>query len=297
MKRKIIMLTGWLLLTLNCGNNNDLNTDDVRATAQIRVHVNDFSFSQENFPDAYTRADADPISYNNVKAIDLAIFSGETTVYEATQLRADAKTYTTFGEFECKLPSGSYTIVAIARNLSDGDVFSITSPTQAAYTSERARETFCYTQNVTVVDNTPIDINPAMKRVMAQFQIVSKDALPSNVATIRTTYAAGSKSFNPTTGLAIDDNGFVVTNSAKATKSGGIDVYSILFLASDEETIDVTIDVLDADKNVLMTKSVPNIHFKRNRITKATGNLFTPGSSTLTFTLDTSWLSEEIVEF
>ena len=291
------MLAGLGLLLLSCGNHNDVNSDDFESMAQVRVHVSDFSFSQENFPDAHTRAETDPISYNNVKAIDVAIFDGDTKVYAATQLKADATTYSTFGEFECQLPSGTYTMVAVARNLSTGDEFSITSPTLAAYTSERARETFCYTQNITVVDNTPVDINPAMKRVMAKFQLITKDVVPSNVATIRTTYAAGSKSFNPTTGLAIDDNGFFVTNSSKPTNTGMLDVYSILFLASDEETIDVTIEALDADQKVLLTKTLSNVHFRRNQVTKATGNLFTPGTSTLAFTLDTAWLSEEVVEF
>lgn len=291
------MLAGLGLLLLSCGNHNDVNSDDLESMAQVRVHVSDFSFSQENFPDGNTRAGTDPISYNNVKAIDVAIFDGDTKVYAATQLKADATTYTTFGEFECQLPSGTYTMVAVARNLSTGDEFSITSPTLAAYTSERARETFCYTQNITVVDNTPVDINPAMKRVMAKFQLITKDVVPSNVATIRTTYAAGSKSFNPTTGLAIDDNGFSVTNSSKPTNTGTLDVYSILFLASDEETIDVTIEALDADQKVLLTKTLSNVHFRRNQVTKATGNLFTPGTSTLAFTLDTAWLSEEVVEF
>ena len=291
------MLAGLSLLLLSCGNHNDVNSDDLESMAQVRVHVSDFSFSQENFPDGNTRAGTDPISYNNVKAIDVAIFDGDTKVYAATQLKADATTYSTFGEFECQLPSGTYTMVAVARNLSTGDEFSITSPTLAAYTSERARETFCYTQNITVVDNTPVDINPAMKRVMAKFQLITKDVVPSNVATIRTTYAAGSKSFNPTTGLAIDDNGFFVTNSSKPTNTGMLDVYSILFLASDEETIDVTIEALDADQKVLLTKTLSNVHFRRNQVTKATGNLFTPGTSTLAFTLDTAWLSEEVVEF
>ena len=297
MKNKKIMLAGLSLLLLSCGNHNDVNSDDLESMAQVRVHVSDFSFSQENFPDGNTRAGTDPISYNNVKAIDVAIFDGDTKVYAATQLKADATTYTTFGEFECQLPSGTYTMVAVARNLSTGDEFSITSPTLAAYTSERARETFCCTQNITIVGNSPVDIKPAMQRVMAQFRLVTTDALPSNVATIRTTYAAGSKSFNPTTGLAIDDSGFVVTNSAKATSAGKLDVYSILFLASDEETIDVTIEALDADQKVLLTKTLSNVHFRRNQVTKATGNLFTPGTSTLAFTLDTAWLSEEVVEF
>jgi hypothetical protein len=297
MKIKLMMLAGCILLVLGCSKNNDVNNNDVETMAQVRVHVSDFSFSQEDFPGAKTRGNTTPISNDNVKAIDIAIFSGNEKVYAATQLKADVSTYTTFGEFECQLANGNYTMVAIARNISAGDEFSITSPVQAAYTTERARETFCCTQDITVVGNTPVDIKPAMKRVMACFQLVTTDEVPSNVATIRTTYAAGSKCFNPTTGLATDDNGFAVTNSAKPSKTGVLDVFSILFLATNEETMDVTIEALDTDKNVLLTKTLSNVHFKRNQITKATGKLFAPGVSTLSFTLDADWLPEEVVEF
>jgi hypothetical protein len=265
----------------------------------VRVHVSDFSFSNENFPDAQTRAGDDPNKYTAVKAIDIAIFAaGNKQVYAATQIKDDATTYTTFGEFECSLPVGIYTMVAVARNMSDGDKFTITSPTQAAYTSERARETFCCTQSITVTGTTPVDISPVMNRVMAQFQLLSTDQAPKAAATIRTTYGAGSKSFNPTTGLATDDKGFSVTNSVVPDEDDGtIAVFSIVFLANNEETMPVTIEALDADKSVLISKTLPKVHFKRNQITKATGAVFTPGTSNFSFLLNTDWLPDENITF
>ena len=297
MKIQSIMLAGLLLLAQSCGHNAEVENNPGEAKAQVRVHVSDFAFTSEPFPDAQTRADVDPNSYSAVKAIDIAIFAADKQVYAATQIKDDATTYTTFGEFECSLPMGTYTMVAVARNKGEGDEFTITSPTQAAYTSERARETFCCAQNITVSSTEPVDINPVMNRVMARFQLVSTDLMPSSAATIRTIYGAGSKSFDPTTGLATDDDGFTVTNTAHANTAGVLDVFSIVFLAANEATMPVTVEVLDANQSVLISKTLPAVHFKRNQITKATGAMFTPGSSSFTFLLDTDWLPQENITF
>jgi len=295
MRIQSIVLAGLLLLLVSCGKEVD---NQMERSIPVRVHVSDFSFSNEDFPAAATRAESSPVSYESIRAIDVAIFSGNTRVYAATQLKDDASTYTTFGEFECRLPIGTYTMVAVARNRSTGDEFTITSPTQAAYTTERARETFCNTQTIQVDGTTPVDVSPVMNRVMAMFWLTSTDAVPADVSRIRTTYTAGSKSFNPTTGLATDDDGFVVTNSSKPDKSGGVlDIFSIVFLAADQETMDLTIDVLDANNTVLLTKHLKDVHFRRNQITKATGAVFTPGPTTLTFTLNTTWLPDEPYNF
>lgn len=294
MRIQSIVLAGLLLLLVSCGKEVD---NQMERSIPVRVHVSDFSFSNEDFPAAATRAESSPVSYESIRAIDVAIFSGNTRVYAATQLKSDASTYTTFGEFECRLPIGTYTMVAVARNRSDGDEFTITSPTQAAYTTERARETFCNTQTIQVDGTTPVDVSPVMNRVMAMFWLTSTDAVPADVSRIRTTYTAGSKSFNPTTGLATDDDGFVVTNSAKPDKNGVLDIFSIVFLAADQETMDLTIDVLDANNVVLLTKHLKDVHFRRNQITKATGAVFTPGPTTLTFTLNTTWLPDEHYNF
>ena len=186
MRIKSIMLAGIILLAQSCSQKaaEENNQDEVKTP--VRVHVSDFSFSNENFPDAQTRAGDDPNNYTAVKAIDIAIFAaGNKQVYAATQIKDDATTYTTFGEFECSLPIGTYTMVVVARSRSKGDEFTITSPTQAAYTSERARETFCCTQSITVTGTAPVDISPVMNRVMAQFQLLSTDQAPSAATTLR----------------------------------------------------------------------------------------------------------------
>jgi len=296
MKPFIALLAGLSLLLVSC-NNHSQTEDDTETLVPVRVHVSDFSFTSESFPGASTRTVESAVSYSAIKAIDLAIYSGNTCVHKATQYRTNTSTYTTFGEFECTLPAGNYTMVTIARNMSEGDAFTITSPTQAAYTSERARETFCHVQPVQVEHASGVDITPTLNRIMAQFRLTSTDALPVGVSYIRTTYSAGSKRFNPTTGLATDNHGFSVTNTAKAQNAGNLDVYSILFLPTDEATLNVTIEACNINDIVLFSKTLQQVQFKRNRVTHATGRVFTVGASTFALSLNTDWLPEKNITF
>ena len=295
--KKYVFLAVIALLAASCSKEtvNEV-TNPEQPTAPVTVRVSNLSISQEDLPDGSTRAAQTIESYDNVGAIDLAFYAGETEVFKTTQLRSNPSTYTTFGEFSCNLPIGSYTMVVVGRGRSDGDVFVLTSPTAASYTSERARETFCATQSVTVTA-AGADVSVTMNRIIALLNIRSTDAASEGMATIRTTYAAGGKSFNPTTGLATSNAGFVVTNSRHVV-DGKLNVGNYVFLDTDddeEERIDITIEVLDADDNVLLTRVVPNVPLKRNRKTILSGDIFTASASTTAFQVETSWLEDNTV--
>lgn len=263
------------------------------GTSRVRVNVNDFTITEGMFP---TRGEEPVDDYAGVKAIDLAFYEGTTEVYKHTQMRDDGSTYTTFGSFECDLPIGNYTMVVIGRGYSVGDVFELNSPTSAGYTSERARETFCATQSVTVTSSTPLDLTITLSRIIAKLHIVSTDERTASVTKIRTTYGAGGKSFNPTTGLATVNSGFAVTNTPSSAVTT-LDVGNYAFLATDEQTMDITIEALDAGENVLFTKVVSNVPLRRNRVTTLTGQVFTAGTSSATFQVDSDWLEGNEVPF
>lgn len=295
MKRYFMMVVAMLLVATSCIDESEETIVDNQAeTVPVRVHVSDFTISQDAF---YGAKSAENLNdYTNVGAIDLAFYEGTTEVYKTTQLRSDPTTYTTFGSFECDLPIGNYTMVVIGRGYSVGDVFELNSPTSAGYTTERARETFCATQSVTVTSSTPLDLTITLSRIIAKLHIVSTDERTASVTKIRTTYGAGGKSFNPTTGLATVNSGFAVTNTPSSAVTT-LDVGNYAFLATDEQTMDITIEALDASDNVLFTKVVPNVPLKRNRITTLTGQVFTAGTSSGSFQVETDWLEGNTVEF
>jgi hypothetical protein len=301
MKKHLMMAAAMLLAATGCTNECvETEVANQKATAPVTVRVNDFSITTEEMPSGggMTRSAVNPASYDGVGAIDLAFYSGGTEIFKTTQIKSDGTTYSTFGEFSCNLPVGSYTMVVIGRGYFDGDVFTLTSPTAAGYTSERARETFVKTQAVNITSADPVNLSATLNRIVAKLEIISTDTRIDGVGKIRTTYSAGGKSFNPTTGLATSNTGFNLTNTPSAAVGATIDVGSFVFLTTDEQKMNITIDVLDANEDVMFTKYVANVPLKRNRQTVLSGPLFTSTAITSSaFQVETDWLPNNTVNF
>ena len=265
--------------------------------APVSVHINGFSLSQEDCP----ATKSDPVALadcNEVNAITLAFYTSDgTEQYKATQLKSDNTTYTTFGDFSLSLPIDNYTLVAIAYTTKDGSPFILTSPTEAAYTGAHAYETFVCTRGLNITSTSAVDIGATLNRVVSFLKVVSTDGKTANVSNVRMTLSAGGKSFNPTTGLALSNTGFVNTVGNSAEIGAHSISSTAFFLASDEQTMDVTIETLDAQGNTVCTQTVNDVPFKRNRITKLSGPLYTNTAIAGSFRLNTEWLTETIVSF
>ena len=290
MRKSLILLVAAICMSLAaCNKDNDT---DSTSTAKVHVSVNDFSISQEDFPG--TKTGQDVADYNGVKVMVLAFYKADgTEQYKTTQLRSDSTTFTTFGEFDLSLPMGSYTMVVIGHGLNTGEpAITLTSPTAATFGTNPARETFVTTQAVNISSTNALDISATLNRVVSKLQVASSDTRTAPAQSVRMTFAAGGKSFNPTTGLATDNTGFsnaVITSTAVGVASLS---NSYLFLATDEQTMDVTIETLDEDGNVVFSKTVQNVPFKRNRVTKLTGAMYTNSGVSGGFLVETDWLDQ-----
>lgn len=270
--------------------------DKITYLVPVKVQVNDFTITQEDFP---TKDARDVADYEGVKAITLAFYNGTTEVYKTTQMRSDNTTYTTFGEFDCTLPMGSYTMVVLGYGMGQNneDTLTLTSPTQAEYTAGRVRETFAATQTVNINSTEAVDISATLNRIVAKVNITSTDNRPASVVALRATFSAGGMAFNPTTGLATAYSGFSNTVVLQNAPGGTSGIVSYLFLATDEQTVDVTFETLDANDNVLYTKTITNVPLKRNRVTTLKGVMFTNDSSSCTFQVDIDWIEGNTINF
>ena len=287
------------MMAASCGNESDeLSNEQTVEQSQlvpVRVHVEGFSLSQEEFSGAQTRAAEDVAGYSGINAMTLAFYNAAgTEVVKTTQLKAVS---TTFGEFECSLPMGSYTMVAVAYFNSDASPLALTSPTAAAFTGTRAYETFASTQAVNITNTSAVDISATLDRIVSKLQVVSTDGKTADVSNVRMTFTAGGKDFNPTTGFAITNTGFVNMVGNSASVGSTSTSLSFLFLATDEQNINVTIETLDADGNTLLSKTVNNVPFQRNRVTKLTGAMYTNEALSGTFQVETAWLDEYSANF
>ena len=298
MSKTLLPLVAMSGLILAACNDRVHQIDREPLTAQVSVHVSNFSVTMEDFPS--TRAMQDVSEYTSAKQIILAFHAPDgTLVNQMVQTRSDQSTYTTFGDFSCTLPLGTYTVTAIALGMgfTTNDIFTLTSPTQAGFETDRARDTFLASGTISLSSADGYELELELDRITSQLGIVSTDGRPSNIVKIRTTYAAGSKSFNPTTGLAYDNNGFSLTNTPTSATDSPINVLSFLFLNTDEQNINITIETLDSQDNVVSTHVVENVPFKRNRKTILKGPLFSGPVSTSSFQLETAWLDEVTVNF
>ncbi|MBO4672929.1 MAG: FimB/Mfa2 family fimbrial subunit [Bacteroidaceae bacterium] len=286
-----IILCVILLATASCSNENETLVDN-NALAPVRVHVSGFNVSQEDFPE--TRAAQNVANYSGINAVMLAFYEADgTEAYKRTQAKTDAD----FGEFSLSLPMGTYTMVALAYYYSDNSPLSLTSPTVASFTGSRAFETFAATQEVTISNTNAVDISATLSRIIAQLKVVSTDGKTADVTNVRMTLSAGGKDFNPSTGFATVNTGIanMVGNSADVGANSTSSTF--LFLITDEQNINVTIETLDADGAVLFSKTVSNVPFQRNRVTKLSGAMYTNTAVAGSFQVSTEWISEHTMDF
>jgi len=291
-----ILIAGMILLAASCSNDECGNfVENNGGYTPVTVSVSGFSVEQGDFPGTggMTRATAVG-DYTGVKFLTLAFYaSNGTEVYKHTQEKGNLEQGETFGEFSTPLPIGSYTMVVLGYVLYDDDALTLTSPTQAEWTVNAPRETFAATQEVNVTNTTALNLSATLDRIVAQLKVISTDKRTANVEKVRMTFAAGGKQFSPTTGLATVNTGSVSTVSAGVAvgeRSGSI---GYVFLATDEQTMDVTIETLDAQGNTIFSKTVENVPFQRNRKTKLTGAIYSASAAAGSFQVNTDWLNEE----
>ena len=297
---KTITMAIIALFAASCSNEyyvnvvSDEKADDVLVP--VTVHLDGFSVSMEDY---VTRTDPQNVAdYTGVNAVTLAFYKTDgTEAYKHVQLKSDNTTFTTFGEFSLSLPMGSYTMVAVAYYNSEASPLVLTSPTAAAYTGTRAYETFAKSQDLVISNTDAVNVSATLDRIASQLKVVSTDGKTADVSNVRMTFSAGGKSFNPSTGLATVNTGFSNTVSNSAAVGATSTSLSFLFLATDEQTMDVTIETLDADGNTIFSKTVSDVPFKRNRITKLTGAMYTNAGTSGSFQLNTDWLTETSIAF
>ena len=289
---RLLQLMSLLMLLTACGNDADEARGDEAGCAPVTVSVDDFSMTVEAF--APRRVKQTAASYSGVKAITLAFYDNNNTeVYKSTQLRADNTGYITFGEFSCSLPIGSYTMVVLGYG--SERAMTLAGKNDATFTNDRVRETFVYSQTVSIVNTSVVNLSATLSRVVAQLAVYSTDRRPAGADQVRMTFSAGGAGVNPVTGLATTSTGFSNTVPISAAVGSTTGSGSYLFLNSDEQSMTVTVDVLDANGQVLFSRVVNDVPLQRNRLTNLRGPLYSSASSA--FSLDTSWLDEVNINF
>ena len=290
--KKLLFMAGLALLLAACSTdvNNEVNNDTL---VPVTVRVNGFSIAQDDFSSTRTAVG----DYTGLKVLTLAFYDGDTEVYKATQTKGSMPAGATFGNFSLDLPIGSYTMVVLGYVLYDDDALTLTSPSQAEYTGGCPRETFSATQQVSVTSTNPVNLSANLERIITCLQVISTDGKAANVKKVRMTFSAGGRQFSPLTGLATANTGSVSTVNNSASVGATSTSTGFVFLTADEQTMNVTIETLDASGNTLYSTVVENVPFQRNRRTKLTGTLYPTASATSSFSITTTWNDDHEMSF
>ena len=293
--KKSILLAGLFLMAASCSSDESVNTvDDAESFAPVTVSVEGFSIAQGDIP--VTRAATALADYSAIKFVTLAFYRSDgSEAYKHTQVKIDGTTYTTFGEFSCNLPLGSYTMVVLCN---EGDnAITLSSPTSATYGEQKVMDTFAATQEVNITSNNAVELSATLNRIISAIAVISSDVRPNDVTHIRITYSGGDKSFDPTTGLAANNDGFECVLGFSKPAGSQTNIGSYLFLATDEQNVDVLVEMLNSNGDVLYSRSAQNVPLKRNRITTLTGTLFNNTSVSSSFQVNAGWISGISVNF
>ena len=297
MKKFFFLAVICLLAASSCSNESEDRVLNEQTVAPVTVHASGFEVTQGDF--SGTRA-TEVGSSSIVKALTLAFYkvSDGTEVYKHTQFKNTSSTYTSFGEFSCYLPIGNYTMVLLGYGQGNTDQeITLTSPTAATYGEGRMRDTFAATASVEITDGSAVNLTATLNRIVAALAVKSTDNRPAEVTYIRFTYSQGGKAFNPTSGLATSNTGFASVMDYSGSPGVTTNIGSYLFLATDEQTMNVTIETLDADQNVLVSKTVNNVPLKRNRVTTLTGAIYSASTSVGSIQVNSDWLTGNNIDF
>lgn len=203
-----------------------------------------------------------------------------------------------FDHVVCPLHVGKYTFVAVAHKskLLDSPVATVTSADESLLTESYVPKfVFAKTMDVTVAGNTTQNVTMEFgKRITTSFNLKVKDDYPDEVTKVRLT-ANSSKpkattpfAFSPATGFAPSDLSYTNTiiRAENLSSFTGKDIGLNFFLTSDEQKMDIVINMLNDADEVLYTRTLSNLTFRRHSTTRATGTFFT-ASVTTTFDFDT----------
>lgn len=257
----------------------------------MHVNVSDFAISQEDM----TKSSENVADYTGVKAITLAFYSSTGALsYSSTQLRADSTSYATFGEFDLTLPMDSYTMEVFAYG--SEQPLTHNGIAEASYTANKVRETFVATQTVNITGTSQVIISATLHRINNKLQLFSTDPQPASIDSVRITYSAGGRSFNPLTGYATVNSGLVNSVKSVPGSNGLTRVGSYIFQNANKQYVDITIDAIDTTSAVVFHKEIINVPLRRNAVTTLQGSMYSAAATSL-FTLHTDYDGLIVINF
>lgn len=274
------VLSAAVLFFTGCTSGNDGEA----TTSQVSNQEVNFSFFQVEMTPmgtqgAKTRGDGDSgaqsLSSSVFTKLDVYLYpvseKDKDNVISFQQNKTDNATE--FGNVSMKVPVGEYTMVAVA---SKGGNVKFNSLQEVEFLN-KVTDMAYVCQKITVKSGSN-NFNCSLKRAVAKLKIANTGVRGDDAQSL-TLHLSGNVShkFNPTTGLAVGTSNITLTftdiNMVKTT-GGSYSIYAFLPSEDEKKTVNVTLDVKDADGNVLKTLSFSEVSMKVNYCTTYKGDMF-----------------------
>ena len=229
---------------------------------------------------------------NQCSRLSVAIFRQDgTKVKNVNQTITDGN----FGTVAVSLAEGTYKVVAVAHNSTEGNA-TISSTEKVTFANNKMSDTFACYASLTVEGEEPIDQELLLQRVVAMVRLTVTGTIPDEVARLKFYYTGGSSTLNPSTGYGCVQS---KQTEYRPVMVDGSPVNTFKLYTAPHELNDVlklVITAQDSDNQTLNEWTMEDIPVTRNKITTWSGALFGgggtgggTGSGGIGITLDTEW--------
>jgi len=283
---KKIFLFGLAVLLAACEKPimEEVGKKDIDANANVTLRFT--TYGQQ----AFTRS-VEPLT-DQASRLSVAIFRQDgTKVKNVNQTSTDGG----FGTVALSLAEGTYKVVAVAHNSTEGNA-TISSTEKVTFANNKMSDTFACCETLSVLDGSAIEEELLLQRVVAMVRLTVTGTIPDEVARLKFYYTGGSSTLNPSTGYGCVQS---KQTEYRPLVVDGSPVNTFELYTAPHELNDVlklVITAQDADNSTVNEWTMENIPVTRNKITTWTGALFGDddtgggtGSGGIGITLDTEW--------
>ena len=285
---------------LSCRQDN-LTIKPSGQKVRVDVTLADFVISTE---DDATRASDKNVTEASINRVAFSVFDkNNKVVYSEKSVETDSA----FGTFSFLVIPGDYTFVTVAHKASGKDdaAADIQSLSAATITTSKLLNTYSSHKEVRVEAHRTQSFSVECgKRRTSTFKLLCTDETPANVASCEiilnpsASYST-SYTFDPSTGLISEQQQYKNTFNVadiKAKTFKGVSLSVQCLLTAETQSIDITVNMKDAEGETVKSRTFNNVEMKPHRDTKATGPFF---HSTVngSFLFDTTDDDAHIVDF
>ena len=285
MKKQLsILLLSSLVVLAGCTNESVVSTSAPQVSNQTETQdvsliispyvVNTEAIASAKMSRAGSEA-AKKTGLNVYSRLDVALIPVQRLTGDKVYSVHQEQAQESFGKMNFKVPVGKYHLVALANKAKTA--LDIVSTENVPFPDKRATDIAYNFQEVNIEQGGTV-INAELERSVAKFTLKSNDVRSSDVATVKIRVEGNcSYVFNPTTGYAADKQGNETTYDVAGNPNFAVvgSSYSFYtFLGSDDETVSISVELLDKDGQRLKKLEFSNVRLLRNKVTTYTGPLY-----------------------